>query len=215
MMDGMSQEKIVQVTDRAREKALSVRNEEPDGANLMLFLEVMDSGGFEYAYDLYFDDSGAVREGDVIQEEGDLKIVILASSIDNLRGATLDLSRNLLNPGWVVDNPNAPSPSPAVGAGTEIGELTGTVEERVQTVLERVINPAIAAHGGRADLAGVEGTTVYLQLSGGCQGCGMATVTLGQGIEVSLKDAIPEIEQVVDVTDHASGSNPYFQPAKK
>lgn len=211
----MSAERIVQVTDRAREKALSVRNEEPDGGNLMLFLEVMDQGGFEYAYDLYFDDQSAVREGDVIQEEGDLKIVIPASSIDSLRGATLDLSRNLLNPGWVVDNPNAPSPSPAVGAGTDIGELTGTVEERVQVVLERVINPAIAAHGGRADLAGVDGNTVYLQLSGGCQGCGMATVTLGQGIEVALKDAIPEIEQVVDVTDHASGSNPYFQPAKK
>jgi Fe/S biogenesis protein NfuA len=70
-------------------------------------------------------------------------------------------------------------------------------------------------HGGRADLVAVEDGTVFVQLSGGCQGCGLATVTLSQGIEVSLKEAVPEIERVVDVTDHAQGSNPYYQPAKK
>lgn len=213
MMDAMSSEKIVTVTERALNKALAVRDEEPDGAKLALFLEVTEPNGFEYGYDLYFDDESAIREGDVVQEEGTLKVIILAAAVDRLRGATLDLSKNLLNPGWVVENPN--SPSPAVGAGVELGELTGPIEERVQTVLERVVNPAIAAHGGRADLVAVEEAKVYLQLSGGCQGCGMATVTLGQGIEVALRDAIPEIEQVIDVTDHASGSNPYYQPAKK
>lgn len=205
--------RIVTVTDRARNRALAVRAEEPDGDKLVLFLEVTEPNGFEYGYDLYFDDEGAIRDGDLVQEEGELKVAVPADSVDKLRGATLDLSQNLLNPGWVVDNPN--SPSPAVGAGIDPSTLTGTVEERVGQVLEQVVNPAIAMHGGKADLVAVEDGTVFVQLSGGCQGCGMASVTLTQGIEVSLKEAVPEIERVVDVTDHAQGSNPYYQPAKK
>lgn len=206
-------EKIVTVTDRARNKALAVRSEEPDGDKLVLFLEVTEPNGYEYGYDLYFDDEGAIRDGDLVQSEGDLKVVVPGDSVDKLRGATLDLSQNLLNPGWVVDNPN--SPSPAVGTGLAPEDLTGTVEERVALVLEKAVNPAIAMHGGRADLVAVEDGTVFVKLSGGCQGCGMATVTLSQGIEVSLKEAVPEVERVVDVTDHAQGSNPYYQQAKK
>jgi Fe/S biogenesis protein NfuA len=104
--------------------------------------------------------------------------------------------------------PVAPAPPPA-------GDLHGELAQRVIEILERDVNPAIAAHGGRADLVAVEEDAAYLRLSGGCQGCGMATVTLGQGIEVAITEAVPEIERVVDVTDHASGTNPYFEPAKK
>jgi Fe/S biogenesis protein NfuA len=86
---------------------------------------------------------------------------------------------------------------------------------RVMVVLEREVNPNIAAHGGHAELAGVDGQTAYLRLGGGCQGCGMASVTLTQGIEVAITQAVPEITTVVDVTDHASGTNPFFEPAKK
>ncbi len=206
-------DKIVTVTDRARNKALAVRAEEPDGDKLVLFLEVTEPNGFEYGYDLYFDDESAIRDGDLVQDEGELKVAIPGDSVEKLQGATLDLSQNLLNPGWVVDNPN--SPSPAVGAGIRPEDLTGSVEERVAQVLEKVVNPAIAMHGGKADLVAVENGTVFVQLSGGCQGCGLATVTLSQGIEVSLKEAVPEVERVVDTTDHAQGSNPYYQPAKK
>jgi Fe/S biogenesis protein NfuA len=85
----------------------------------------------------------------------------------------------------------------------------------VAAVLDHQINPAIASHGGFAELVGVEEATVYLRLGGGCQGCGLAQVTLSQGIEVAIKEAIPEVEQVIDVTDHASGTDPYYQSAKK
>jgi Fe/S biogenesis protein NfuA len=216
MMDVPMADKIVTVTDRARNRALSVRAEEPDGDKLALFLEVTEPNNFEYGYDLYFDDEGAIRDGDLVQEEGELKLVIPAASVDKLGGATLDLSKNLLNPGWVVDNPNTPSPSPAVGSSFRPEELSGTVEERVVTVIDQVVNPAIAAHGGQASLIAVDDDgTVFVQLSGGCQGCGMASVTLTQGIEVSLKELVPEVQRVVDTTDHASGENPYYQPSKK
>ena len=82
-------------------------------------------------------------------------------------------------------------------------------------VLQCDVNPSIASHGGHAELVGIEGATADLRLGGGCQGCGMATVTLSQGIEVAISQAVSEIDRVVDVTDHASGTNPYFEPAKK
>ena len=87
--------------------------------------------------------------------------------------------------------------------------------QRILQVLEHQINPSIASHGGRADLVAVEDDIAYLRLSGGCQGCGMASVTLSQGIEVAIKDNVPEILNVVDVTDHAQGANPYYEAAKK
>jgi Fe/S biogenesis protein NfuA len=89
------------------------------------------------------------------------------------------------------------------------------VAQRVLQVLEQQINPSIAAHGGRADLVAVEAGSAYLRLSGGCAGCGMAAVTLNQGIEVALRESVPEISRVIDVTDHAAGTNPYYEAAKK
>ncbi|HMC81103.1 MAG TPA: NifU family protein, partial [Acidimicrobiia bacterium] len=93
--------------------------------------------------------------------------------------------------------------------------LSGDVAQRVLQVLDGQINPSIAAHGGHAELVAVEEGTAFLRLSGGCQGCGMASVTLSQGIEVVIKEQVPEVTRVVDVTDHASGENPYFEAAKK
>ena len=135
--------------------------------------------------------------------------------------------------GFVVLNPNKPTPPPRAlptlpmspGAGPAVrpsgppttpgAGLDTQVARRVTAVLDRDVNPNIASHGGHAELAGIEGATAYLRLGGGCQGCGMATVTLSQGIEVAITQAVSEIDHVVDVTDHASGTNPYFEQAKK
>ena len=88
------------------------------------------------------------------------------------------------------------------------------VKERVQKILEEMINPAVAGHGGWVDLLDVKENVVYLRLGGGCQGCGMVNVTLKQGIESTLKEEIPQIAGVIDQTDHAGGNNPYYQPSK-
>jgi Fe/S biogenesis protein NfuA len=94
-------------------------------------------------------------------------------------------------------------------------DLSGPVPQRVMQVIDQQINPSISMHGGSAQLVAVEESTAYVRLGGGCVGCGMATVTLSQGIEVAIKEAVPEIASVVDVTDHASGTNPYYEAAKK
>ena len=91
---------------------------------------------------------------------------------------------------------------------------TGPIVDRIQQVLEEQINPAVASHGGLVSLIDVKENVVYVELGGGCQGCGMANVTLKQGIEVAIKEAVPEITEVYDVTEHADGTNPYYQPSK-
>ena len=199
---------LVTVTDAAREKILEVRAGESDPDALALWFEVSGAEGAAYTYDMYFQRLDEAGPDDGVERHDDLSIVIPQASLDKTRGSTLDLSGG----GMVLQNPN--SPSPAVGAARPPGDLSGDVAQRVIQVLDEQINPAIAAHGGRAELVAVEEGVAYLRLGGGCQGCGAATVTLSQGIEVAILDAAPEVTQVVDVTDHASGTNPYFESAK-
>ena len=89
-------------------------------------------------------------------------------------------------------------------------ELRGKVQELIDTM----INPAIAGHGGFVDLVDVQDNRVYLQMGGGCQGCGAADITLKSGIERLIKDELPEVVEVLDTTDHASGANPYYTAGK-
>ncbi|MGH9149760.1 MAG: NifU family protein [Acidimicrobiales bacterium] len=205
---------ILDVTDKARAMIRDLRADEPDPEGLALWVEVTGETGSTYTYDMWFQPLSEAGPNEVVQRHDDLSVVIPPDSAEKLRGAVLDTSRDLVNPGMVIQNPNTPRPaSPAMGHAP--AELTGDVAQRAVRVLEEQINPAIAAHGGHAELVAVEDGAAYLRLSGGCAGCGMAAVTLSQGIEVALREAVPEIVRIVDVTDHAAGTNPYYEPAKK
>lgn len=217
-MTGMSAEPILTVTEVARQKVLRVRAAETDPDKLALWLEVSGVANGKYRYDMYFQPVDYAGPTDAVQRHDDLSVVIPAFSIDKIRGSTLDVAGDPIEGGLILDNPNSPSPavaSPGTSVPPPPADLSGDVPQRVIQVLDSQINPSIAAHGGHAQLVAVEGDTAYLRLSGGCQGCGMASVTLSQGIEVLLKESVPEILRVVDVTDHASGTNPYFEQAKK
>jgi Fe/S biogenesis protein NfuA len=212
-------EPILTVSEKAKRHVLKIREDEGDPGQLALWIEIVGSRGGEYAYDLYFDVVDKAQDGDAIVAGDDLTVVVPAASVENLTGATLDMTRDLLNPGMVITNPNRPPFQPGPGAPTidapKPEELTGTVDERVRQVLDEFINPSIAAHGGSAELIAVEDDVAYVRLGGGCVGCGMAAVTLSQGITVAITEAVPEIAQVIDTTDHASGTNPYYEAAKK
>jgi Fe/S biogenesis protein NfuA len=115
------------------------------------------------------------------------------------------------NTGFKIDlNPSFSPPA----SETPPLDLGDPKVKKIYDVLENEINPALASHGGVAELLGFKDNVVYLQLGGGCQGCGMADVTLKSGIEMRLKEEVPEILRIVDQTDHAHGTNPYFQPSK-
>lgn len=88
-------------------------------------------------------------------------------------------------------------------------------ELTIYELFEEHLNPQLAQHGGMISLLSVEENTVYVEFGGGCVGCGMLDVTLKQGVETAVKEFVPEIEKVVDVTDHQSGDNPYYKPSKK
>ncbi len=199
------------VTEKARRRVLELRADEPEPEALALWVEVVGADRGDFVYDLYFQALEHADDADLVLHHDELAVVVPDGSRDLLDGATLDVSRDLLNPGLRLDNPNpVPGGSVSPAMGEALGELEGTTAEKVAVVLERQINPAIAAHGGRAELVDVDDAgVVSLQLSGGCQGCGMAAQTLRQGIEVALREAIPEITAIVDVTDHAAGANPY------
>jgi Fe/S biogenesis protein NfuA len=202
-------EPILTLTDAARDKILEVRAAEPGADTLALWVAVTGESDGAYTYDMSFralDDAGDLE---VVQHHDDLPVVIDGGSLEALAGATLDFSVT----GMVMQNPN--KPTPRVAAMRAASDLSGPVALAVIKVLEEQINPAIASHGGRAELVAVEDSIAYLRLGGGCQGCGMASVTLSQGIEVAILDNVAEITEVVDVTDHASGTNPYFESAKK
>ncbi len=103
----------------------------------------------------------------------------------------------------------------AFNPNRSITEISGSVEEQIQHVLDEEVNPMVASHGGVVSLLEVKDHNAYLEFGGGCQGCGMIDVTLKQGVEVMIKAQIPEIEAIYDVTDHAGGTNPYYQPSAK
>ena len=107
------------------------------------------------------------------------------------------------------------SGEPAVAASV-VSSLPDASElkSRVQEILNKEINPAVAAHGGWVELIDVNKNEVFIRMGGGCQGCGMASVTLKQGVEKTIREHIPEIGAIMDTTDHASGRNPYYSPSK-
>ena len=203
---------LVTLTEKARAKVEGFRAGVADAEEQAMWVEVTGVQGGDFTYNMSLKPLAQAAPDDVIQDEGTLAVVIRAGDAEALRGATIDWSDDLMRGGLTIDNPN--KPSPAIG-GHPPADLTGDVPQRVMQVIDEQINPAIAAHGGRAELVAVEEPAAYVRLGGGCQGCGMATVTLSQGIEVAIMDAVPEITRVVDVTDHASGTNPYFEAAKK
>ena len=94
------------------------------------------------------------------------------------------------------------------------GPMSEDLMTKVQELIDSTINPAVAGHGGFVQLVDVKENKVYLQMGGGCQGCGAADVTLKAGIERLIKEELPEIEEVLDATDHAAGTNPYYTPEK-
>ena len=109
-----------------------------------------------------------------------------------------------------------PNPVPEVPLQPETpqADLTTPIAQAVQKVIEAKINPGVASHGGFVELMDVQGDKAFIRLGGGCQGCGMVDVTLKQGIEVMIREEVPEIAHVIDTTDHAGGNNPYYQPSK-
>ena len=193
---------MITVTEIAKKKlqeAIAAESRQGHGLRVV----VNNAGTDQPEFALNFVAPDEVREDDQIDDVGEFKVYMDPQSAKHLEDATIDFIDDLTESGFKVDAPNAGIPRPS-----------GPVAEAVQTVLQEKINPAIAAHGGQVSLVAVEDDTAYLRFGGGCQGCGMVNVTLKQGVEKTLFEDVPQITKVMDVTDHAAGTNPYYQPSK-
>ena len=190
---------IINLTETASQKVQQLM--ERDGRDgFALRLKVVGGGCSGLQYQLMFDNQ--VGELDQEEEEHGVRVVVDPKSAVYLLGTTIDYVDDPFggSSGFQIDNPSSPWTDPKGQA--------------IQELIETRINPAVAGHGGHVELIDVKDNVVYILLGGGCQGCGMVDVTLKQGIEVMIKEAVPEIHEVIDTTDHAGGSNPYYQPAK-
>lgn len=163
-------------------------------------------------YDVYFQELAQADPDDLHLHFGELNVVIPKTSIAQLNGATLEVGGD---GELAITNPNTPTPEASDLPDLGPEALANDLALRVNAILEEQVNPAIAAHGGYAELVGVVDARAYVLMGGGCQGCGLAAMTLSQGIATAIQEAVPEIVDIVDVTNHAAGNNPYYQPAKK
>lgn len=196
----------ITLTDLARQKVLEALEKQPEKNALRL--EARANGTPQFSYSMRLIGEEDKRVDDLRIDSDGLELVIDPNSASNLNGASVDFEDRVVRSGFKFNNPNKPE-VPEVGSGPR-GDLTGSTAERVQQLLERELNPAVAAHGGRINFVGVKDNKVYLSFGGGCHGCGMVDVTLKQGVEARIRELIPEIEEVVDTTDHSSGQNPFY-----
>ena len=193
---------MITLTDEALEVVRSYMDQS-DGEFTALRIGI--SGGTPLAPDFELTLVGPddIRENEQQVAVGELMVVVEEEFVPRLTGAKVDFVQRVNESGFEV--------SLAATAKAAAPVLEGPLAERVKTVLETEINPAIASHGGSITLVGVEDTEIYLEMGGGCQGCAMSRMTLRQGVERMVRQAVPEVSVIHDVTDHSSGENPFFE----
>ena len=198
----------LRITDEARTRILGALEQQVPEKTAMR-LEATTNGTAEFTYGMRLVGDDDLRGDDVVVESNGVKILVDPGSARNLEGATIDYEEGILRSGFSFDNPNKPK-IPELGEGPR-GDLSGPTAEKVERLINTEINSAVAAHGGQVHFVGVKDDRVYLSFGGGCHGCGMVDVTLKQGIESRIKELVPEIQEVVDVTDHSAGENPFYR----
>jgi Fe/S biogenesis protein NfuA len=199
---------IITVTDAGLDKILELRDEEADADQLGLRLAIASGPGEDFRYDLSFDEFLKADFTDEVRthtgtDGRTIKVIIPGADVERLQDATLDYGDAQ---GLVIRNPNRPAP-PSVEGLVHDDDLSAEIEAMVANE----VNPALAQHGGFVTYMGHDGEgTVYMTMGGGCHGCSMSKMTMLDGVQTMLSEAIPAVHHVRDLTDHATGENPYY-----
>ncbi len=203
---------IITITPTALVELAALRDTEPDADRLGLRLEIISAPGEDFKYDLSFDVvtkaafTDEVRTHTGTSDAGvttTLKVIVPAASRELLEGGTLDHSSSA---GLIIRNPNKPQ-APAIEGLIADDALSAEVE----AIVTAEVNPALAAHGGFVTYVGHDNEgTAYLTMGGGCHGCSMSRMTMLEGVQTMIVEALPAIERVRDLTDHTSGENPFY-----
>tara|TARA_B100000676_G_C18045859_1_gene827879 strand:- start:1059 stop:1661 length:603 start_codon:yes stop_codon:yes gene_type:complete len=188
--------KMLTITEKAQEMLGEFADSADEGVELILRVEIVGRGPKGFQYDLQFVGREDSKEDDIVLDIDGMSVLVAARSAQYLEGTTLDYKETLMGGGFSFDNPNP----------LWVDELSKAVAE----IIASEVNPVVASHGGHVDLVGVDDGKAIIAFGGGCQGCGMVDVTLKQGVEVMIKDNVPGISEVIDATDHAAGTNPFY-----
>ena len=201
--EASTSEPIIAVTPEALDHLRELRDDEVDGDKLGLRLAIASDPGEDFRYDLSFEEYLTAAFEDQVRTHEGMKVIIPGDDVALLTGATLDYTSTQ---GLVIRNPNRPM-APSVEGLTADDELSAEIDALVATE----VNPALAAHGGFVTYVGHDGEgTAYLTMGGGCHGCSMSKQTMLDGVQTMLVDAIEGVHSVRDLTDHSTGSNPFY-----
>ena len=197
---------MVNISDSAQSYLIELL-EKQDSKDTAIRIFVAQPGTPQAETCIAYCQPGEEEEGDILADYDGFSAWIEGKSLPYLEDAEVDYAKDRMGGQLTIKAPNARMPQVGPDA---------SIEDRINYVLYDEINPGLASHGGMVTLVEVlEENVAVLQFGGGCQGCGMIDVTLKQGVEVMIQEHIPEIEAIYDVTDHAEGKNPYYQPSAK
>lgn len=188
---------MIAVTELARSKIREVMASQSDVGNLIR-VRAQKVAPYRFDYDIYFIDADEIGDDDVQEKIEGLVFVADPTSAANLEGATIDFVAGPPG-GFKFDNPHAKR------------SFDDPLEAALSDFIEDEINPTIAAHRGHISLHRIEDRIVYLEMGGSCQGCGMAAMTLRQGVETQIRERFPDLLEIVDVTNHAEGTDPFYE----
>lgn len=195
----------ITMTPTAREQISAAMNMDGRTAH-GLRLTVKHAGTRNQTYGLSLVEKSTPDVNDVVIDVEGIRVFLEKQNLTFVDGATIDFLNGPSGSGFKIDSPYKPT---AVEIPTN--PPTGPLADAVQKVIREQVNPAVASHGGYVSLVDIRDNTVFVRFGGGCHGCGMADVTLKQGVATMIKKAVPEVKDVLDITDHANGANPYYQ----
>ena len=182
---------IITITDAALAKLIELRADETDADQLGLRLAIASGAGEDFRYDLSFDEYLKAASTDEVRthtgaDDVAITVIIPAGDVERLLDATLDYTDSQ---GLVIRNPNRPA-APSVEGLVNDDELSAEIEAMVASD----VNPALAAHGGFVTFMGHDGEgTVYMTMGGGCHGCSMSKMTMLEGVQTMLSEALPAV----------------------
>ena len=190
----------LEVTDSAISRVLDVMQSEnliPKNTFLRIAIRGRVAGDYDYGLGLDERKDQIHHRFDNFFDIGEFDLVVDEKSLEKLTGSTIDYIEDLNHQGFKIDNPNKP--------------VESEIEMKISDLLNTTVNPQIASHGGNIQVVSIDANVLYIEMSGGCQGCSASKYTLQHGVEQQIKSQFPEIKSIVDTTNHEAGENPYYE----
>lgn len=198
-------EQVLEISQTATDKiAELIRTRGKPGLAVRVAIRGTLPGG-GYQTEFKFQDRNTAEGSDIVQPAGEFDFIFAQDVAEKIAGSKVDFDEKRYSSGFNIEYPPRP-----VGPPDARRDWTDPLAIQVQTVIDEYINPGVAGHGGWVVLRDVKGQSVFVEMGGGCQGCGLSAVTLRQGIEKAIMQAVPDVKEIIDTTEHGEGENPYY-----